>query len=132
VETGYLTCPSGLPISANDEPEKLLILPPMDDDLTDKIIILKFAKHGCRCLLLLVPREVHFGMPWLTSYPTIYSICLIARWPSELASDRYGVTHYHHPEIMEQLYPLTPEFRLLELFRTADIMEIQPISAGIG
>jgi hypothetical protein len=39
----------------------------------------------------------------------------------ELVSDRYGVKHYHHPEIMEQLYQLTPEFQLLELFKAAGI-----------
>lgn len=110
-----------LTISANDEPEKLLILPPMDDDLTDKIVILKFDKHGMPMPTATSAERSAFWNALVDELPHYIFYLLNSEVPSELASDRYGVTHYQHPEIMEQLYQLTPEFHLLELFRAADI-----------
>jgi hypothetical protein len=35
--------------------------------------------------------------------------------PAELISQRYGITHFHHPDILEALGTLAPETQLLEL-----------------
>jgi Family of unknown function (DUF5906) len=110
-----------LTISANDEPEKLLILPPMDDDLIDKIIILKFDKHPMPMPTANGAERKAFWSALMQELPYYIFYLLNSQVPSELVSDRYGVTHYHHPEIMDQLYQLTPEFALVELFRAADI-----------
>jgi hypothetical protein len=110
-----------LTISANDEPEKLLILPPMDDDLIDKIIILKFDKHPMPMPTANGAERKAFWSALMQELPHYIFYLLNSVVPSELVSDRYGVTHYHHPDIMDQLYQLTPEFALVELFRAADI-----------
>ena len=39
--------------------------------------------------------------------------------PKELVSQRYGILHYHHPDILETLGSLAPEHKLLELIETA-------------
>ena len=110
-----------LTISANEEPEKLLILPPMDDDLIDKIIILRFAKHEMPMSTATNAERHAFWNALVEELPHYIFYLLNSEVPREIISERYGVTHYHNPEIMEQLYQLTPEFHLLELFRAADI-----------
>ncbi len=35
--------------------------------------------------------------------------------PSDLVSDRFGITHFHHPEILQAINTLAPEYRLLRL-----------------
>jgi hypothetical protein len=110
-----------LTISANDEPEKLLILPPMDDDLTDKIIIFKVEKHRMPMPTASIAERSAFWNALVEELPHYIFYLLNSEIPSELVSDRYGIKHYQHPEIMEQLYQLTPEFQLLELFKASDI-----------
>jgi hypothetical protein len=40
-----------------------------------------------------------------------------AQWqiPVELSSERFGINHFHHPEILQAIDSLSPEFRLLRL-----------------
>jgi hypothetical protein len=108
-----------LTISVNDEPENLMILPPIDESLQDKIIILKAAKHPMpmptasdherglfmQALIAELPHFAHFLTQW--------------QIPAKLVSQRYGITHFHHPEILEALGTLAPETKLLELIDTA-------------
>jgi len=107
-----------LTISVNDEPENLMILPPIDESLADKLIILKAEKHPMpmptcsdrereafmATLRAELPHFIHFLVEW--------SI------PDDLRSERYGVTHFQHPEILEAIGMLTPEARLLEVIDT--------------
>jgi hypothetical protein len=44
----------------------------------------------------------------------------LTKWqiPTNLISHRYGITHHHHPEILDALGTLAPETRLLEIIDT--------------
>jgi len=39
--------------------------------------------------------------------------------PATLISTRYGVTHFHHPDVSRLLRTISPEHRLLQYFDTA-------------
>jgi len=110
-------------ITVNDEPENLMVLPPLDDSLEDKLMLLRAFRRPMpmptdsneerdafmATLRGELPAFVHFLMTWVI--------------PEELRSNRFGVTHYHHPELVEAIDSLAPEQKLLllldgELFTT--------------
>ena len=104
-----------LSISLNDEPNNLLVLPPMEPSLEDKIILLKAHRKEMpmptstmaqrelfmRTLLRELPAFVHFLYEW--------------EIPESMKDDRFGITHFHHPDIRSALDELSPEDRLLEM-----------------
>ncbi|MBI1178473.1 DUF3854 domain-containing protein [bacterium] len=106
-------------ISLNDEPENLLILPPIDESLEDKVILLKATKadmpvdtstaDGYREFMELLLSEV----PAFVHHLTRFEI------PEALVSKRFGVTHFHHPDLITALEDMSPEMRLLALIDSA-------------
>ena len=106
-----------LSISVNDEPENLMVLPPIDDSIEDKLILLRASwkpmpmptvkpkqrKAFWRTLLEELPAFAHFLQEWQV--------------PPELEGDRYGLVHFHHPEILEAIDALAPESKLLSLIK---------------
>jgi hypothetical protein len=107
-----------LSISVNNEPENLMILPPIDESLEDKLIILKAEKHS-----MPMPtetneeREIFIGS-LEAELPHFIYFLLNFEIPVDLRSQRYGITHYQHPEILEALGTLAPETKLLDLIDT--------------
>jgi len=112
-------------ITLNDEPESLLILPPMDESLEDKMLIFK-AVNGA------VP-EMHTQedydsiwagfaseIPHLLHYLSHFDI------PEQMRSRRFGVKHFHHPAILEALAETSPEIKLLELIDGFIIKGLMP------
>jgi hypothetical protein len=104
-----------LTITLNDEAENLLILPPIDESLADKIILLKVNKKP-----MPMPTQTHehrtaFWNALIEELPAF--LWFLERWeiPPELKSERYGITHYHHPELLEAIDRLAPQTRLLWL-----------------
>jgi hypothetical protein len=105
-----------LTISCNDEPENLMILPPLDESIADKLILLK-AHAGQMPMPTRTDAErlkfrnvIEGELPALMAY-------LLHDWkiPREIESDRYGVREYHHPDIVAALGDLSPEERLKDL-----------------
>lgn len=104
-------------VSANDEPDRLEVLPPFDESLSDKVILLH-----CRKLPMPMPTgtpeekdafedalraELPAYIHWLDNEFTI---------PAEIADpNRYGVKAFMHPHVMTLLGDLLPETRLLAL-----------------
>lgn len=103
-------------ICVNDNAEALTVLPPLDEDVADKMILLK--AHT-------------FEIPWdttedgerekfmsaLTAEMPHYLHWLLNDYemPEEFKDSRYGVASYHHPEIAEKLNRQSPEYHLLEM-----------------
>ena len=106
-----------LTISINDEPENLMI-PPIDESLEDKLIILKAEKH-----VMPMPTETNeerelFIGTLHSELPHFIEFLLNFEIPVHLRSQRYGISHYQHPEILEALGALAPETKLLDLIDT--------------
>jgi hypothetical protein len=105
-----------LSITTNDNPENLMVLPPLEDGLEDKIMLFKahFAKlpmpagtpeekaRFWGALMAEMPAFMHF-------LRHEYAI------PEEIEDPRYGVRHYHNPDILRALDALTPEMHMLSM-----------------
>jgi hypothetical protein len=106
-----------LTISLNDNADDLLVLPPMDDSLSDKIMLFKVGQlrdkvsgtadfAGREAFSAKIQRELPAFLFYLLHEYRI---------PQEIKSDRFGVTHFHHPDILRELSEASPESYFLEL-----------------
>ncbi len=109
-------------ISVNEEPENLMVLPPLDDSIEDK-------------LLAFLVRTFKFSLPTGTDdersafWDTIRKelpgyLHFLRSWeiPEKLRSRRHGIKSFVHPQIREALSALTPEESLLELIYESGIL----------
>jgi hypothetical protein len=104
-----------LSITLNSNPESMRVLPPLTEDMADKIIILRASRFrmpiqtddagGRERLLSSLKSEIPAFLHWLNQY-TI---------PGDLRDGRYLVKTYHHPELVRELNALSPEESLLGL-----------------
>jgi hypothetical protein len=109
-----------LTISLNDEPEHMLVLPPINADMADKIILLRATKDEMPMPTVTAEQQETYWarlmeelpgyMWWLENEFTI---------PKEYLSTRFGVSAFHHPALLEALDELSPAFRMLGLIDLA-------------
>jgi hypothetical protein len=102
-----------LSITLNDEPENLLILPPIDESLEDKLILLKAHKRPLPMETSTLAGQQKFMAALLGEVPAFLNLLVNYRIPERLKSERFGVTHFHHPELLASLSEMSPEMRLL-------------------
>jgi hypothetical protein len=111
-------------LSLNEESENLLILPPLDESMGDKIILLKVSKAPFPMPTFTEAQRVALWATLIRELPAF--LHFLNKWeiPEGLKCDRFGVKHFHHPALVEALDELTPEVRLLALidlwFKTDD------------
>ena len=104
-----------LTISLNDEAEKILVLPPMDGDMMDKLMLFHArwfewivpvtTLEEKRAADARIARELPHFLRWLMDWEV----------PAELIDRRWGVKCYHDPDVMSRLNEVSPEFNLLSL-----------------
>ncbi len=104
-----------LSISCNEEPENLSILPPMDDSLFDKMIILKAERKPMPMPTETYGERVAFQEKIKSELPSYLNYLLKLAVPSELRASRYGILAYQNPDIIKAMNDIAPECRLLEL-----------------
>ena len=102
-----------LTITLNDEPENLLILPPIDESLEDKIILFKAYKRPLPMQTSTLEGYQRFMARLLAEVPAFLHLLVNYQIPERLKSERFGVTHFHHPELLASLSEMSPEMRLL-------------------
>lgn len=104
-----------LTVSLNDEDENILVLPPMDDSLTDKIMIFKVQRRAMPMPTETLQQRKDFWDRLISELPGF--LHFIQNWdiPDEMRSERFGVKEYQDPEILSILESLSPEFQLLSL-----------------
>lgn len=96
-------------ICVNDEPDRLLVLPALDDDIADKIMILHCSRGPDIMPTDTEDQKEAFWQAMVDELPH-YLHYLLNEY--ELGDDmhgRFGVKHYHNPEIYEQLAEISPE-----------------------
>lgn len=104
-----------LTVSLNDEPENLMILPPMDESLEDKIILLQVRKMATPMPTQTDAQRDKFWNALIDELPAFVHFLFGWEIPLQLRSERYGVSHVHHPDLLDALNELSPEDRLLAL-----------------
>lgn len=103
-------------LSVNDEPENLSILPPMDDSIADKIILLKCQE------------AINTEWPGIENTQRDFQPIIAAELPAfihylinehevkaEVYDLRFGIKAYHNPELASRLNNLSPEAELENL-----------------
>jgi hypothetical protein len=106
-------------MALNDEPEALLVLPPITEDIGDKITLFRCHKRPLPMPAhTLEEREAFFAklreeLPGMLAWLEGWEI------PEALREERCGVLAFHHPEIMAALHELSPEGNLSNLIDTA-------------
>ena len=106
-------------ITLNDEPENLLILPPIDDSIEDKIILLRAKKARLPADIGTAQGRRNYWAKLMSELPAFLDLLVNYKIPAALHSGRFGVKHFQHPALMAALSELSPEERLLALIDTA-------------
>lgn len=112
-------------VSINDEPENIMVLPPIDNSLEDKMIILKATPPETPLpTTTLAARRAYFAR-LIAELPAFLHHLVTWGIPADLESERFGVSHYHHPAITVELDAMSPETKLLELLD--DVLSSTPV-----
>lgn len=102
-------------VTLNDEPEDLLILPPIDESLVDKIILMKAYRKPMPMPTGTMAEREAFWNAIVAELPAFLWFLIQWEIPKELRSERFGIAHFHHPDLIKAIEAQTPENRLLEL-----------------
>jgi hypothetical protein len=96
-------------ISVNSEPENLMICPPMDESILDKVHLFKCEKAN-------VPGDRKEAWECLSGELENLAAWLhIWRVPRSMTDSRFGVRAYHNPSLLELLSEVSAEMRLLSI-----------------
>ena len=114
-------------ISLNDAPEAMMILPPLNEDIADKIILLRASRFDFPEPIQSSDDKDRFAAKIRSEIPAfLYWLLNVYQIPEEFADPmRYVVTSYHHPDLKEALESLSPEAELLELIDLALADDLQ-------
>ena len=104
-----------LTITLNDETENLMVLPPIDASLIDKITLLKAHAQTMPMDTATIDARKMFWAALVAQLPAFAAFIAAFQIPTDLVSQRFGVKHFHHPDLLEELNALAPEHRLLSL-----------------
>jgi hypothetical protein len=99
----------------NDEPEHLAMLPMLDDSMSDKVIILKAEHHPMPMPTFGEEQREAFRATIYSELPHMLYDILNWDMPEEIRSPRFGVAHFHHPELLDAIRHISPEMQLLDL-----------------
>jgi hypothetical protein len=106
-------------ISLNDEPEDLLVLPPLDMGIRDKFILFAIADGPAPMPIRSVGDRDAMWNALVAELPAF--LWYLQHWeiPQDLLHQRYGVSEFHHPQLLAALRQTAPEERLLEIIDIA-------------
>jgi len=103
-------------VSVNNEPEFLQTLPPLDESITDKLILLRCHEFAWPMPMDTEEEKAAFVAALEAELPAFLDHLLNEfEIPAEIRSPRYGVRAFLHPTLVQSLDELSPETRLLEL-----------------
>jgi hypothetical protein len=108
-----------LVFALNDEPENLLVLPPLTEDVLDKITLLRCHRFPLPMPAHTLAEKAAFMRALLDEIPAFLHWLTDWEIPAELREERCGVTFYHHPALVDGLQALAPEFQLWQHIQDA-------------
>jgi hypothetical protein len=111
----------------NDEPENLMVLPPLDESLRDKLILLRASPVEYPFASDDLEQRKAYRVALSAELPAFMAALSAWRIPRDLVDKRYGVTAYQNPELLQELDALAPEYKLMSLI---DGSSIWPLDVG--
>lgn len=118
-----------LVICVNTEPDRILVLPPLDDDIVDKMMILKVHRAEFPMPVATEPEKVLFWERLVSELPAFVHYLLEEHRIPDSMHGRFGVIHFCHPDIQGQLFEVSPEVQLLE-FLERTVWKLAPSWTG--
>ena len=106
-------------LALNDEPEALLVLPPLTEDIADKLTLLRCHKRPLPMPAFTMEERAAFFETLRGELPGLLAWLEAWEVPAALREERCGVTAYHHPALVASLHELSPEGQLVALVDTA-------------
>lgn len=106
-------------ISTNEEPENLMVLPPLDESLRDKISLFKCAPATFPFAADKPLERQLFRSRLTEELPAFLFHLKSFKLPAELLDQRYGVVAFQHRDLEGELLELSPEWRLWNLIETS-------------
>jgi hypothetical protein len=111
-------------VCCNDTPEAMQIIPPIDNDLSDKIIIL-------HCAPVVMPMDTstpegrkHLQNSLKAEMPFFANELVSWQIPDDLKDSRSGIKAWRDPELSESLDVHSPANRLMDLMVNANWMDL--------
>ncbi len=114
-----------LSITLNDEPENICVIPPLDDSLIDKIILLKAEPAAILRPGVSLEERAELEATIHAEIPAFAAMLLSWDVGEDWKSSRFGVRAYHHSDLLESLRALAPEDKLHEVIQVAGIFPIK-------
>ena len=102
-------------ITLNDEPESMMILPPLDSSIEDKIILLRARKNPLPMPTGTLEQRKAFWAAITAEIPAFLHDLTQNAIPDNIQGERFGIGHFHHPELLQALNELSPESKLLQI-----------------
>jgi hypothetical protein len=103
-------------IALNDEAERLQVLPPLDNDLADKIMLLRVARAEMPMPTNTAAQKAQFMAQLEAELPAFVHAMLHFVIPEELrAESRFGIVAHHDRSLVQLIEETKPELVLLEL-----------------
>lgn len=92
-----------LSISLNDDPERLRLLPPLDPDIEDKLMLLKVSRPILPFLASTSGEKERFWNTLMSELPAYLHYLMNWEIPPQMRVGRCGIRHFHHPELVMAL-----------------------------
>lgn len=109
-------------LSLNDEPESLMILPPLDSDIEDKVMLLRAHKASVPYPSKELPTMQAYWERLVSEVPAYLHALLNWQIPDELRDIRFGVKAYQNPDLLFSLSSLSPESKLWSLILQSGLL----------
>jgi hypothetical protein len=108
-------------ITLNDSAEAMMVLPPLDEGVADKITLLRASPFDFPEPIQSIDDKERFAAKIRAELPAFLHWLLNEYQIPEAFADprRYNIATFHHPELKESLESLSPERELLELIDLA-------------
>lgn len=101
-------------ICVNMEPDRLMVLPPIDDDVEDKMIMIKACKNTMPMPVGTEAEKSAFWDQLARELPCFIHFLLNEFVIRDSMQGRFGVRFWHHPDIVKELTVISPEQQILE------------------
>jgi hypothetical protein len=102
-------------ITVNDEPENLMVLPPIDESLRDKITLLKAFVPEFPYATDDMNARRQFRTQLSAELPMFLRFLQQWKIPANCTNQRYGTAAFQDEELLQELEELSPEYKLLAI-----------------